>query len=231
MISNPMLIFAAMKLRWLFGTCLVLTLISGISFAQGLNHPRDIFPALRQSPKLLIGLDSRRSIISSRDVQIMGLRASLDFESRIRLGFGVYFLASKFERLFLIPDQLGNVNSVHSRLKFTYMSAYFEYVLFSNKHWEFSTPIHLGIGDVGFTIVDQEPQTVLLTEMNLVGSYKILPFIGLAGGFGYRLLLAGGETIREKFNAPTYSFGLKLWMGYLFDKYIKKKKPPTSSMP
>lgn len=201
---------------------LLLSLALGLQ-AQVFHDPREVPNALRQPPKLSVGLDSRRSFISARDVKVIGLRASMDFDHRARIGFGVYFLASPFFRTFIRPDLQGELDTLQGRLEFTYMSAFFEYVILSTKRWECSLPIHIGIGDVAFRGIPDPAQTVLLSETTLLASYKIFPFIGLGGGIGYRQILAGGELLRENFNSPTYSFGLKFWLGYLYDKLIKRK--------
>ena len=199
--------------------------------AQLLNPPRDIPAAFRQSPKLLVGLDSRRSFVSGRDVKVMGVRVGLDFEKRARVGFGVYTLASEFNRNFIRTDFFGIVDTIQAQLRFNYLTAYFEYVLLTTKHWEVSLPLHIGIGDVSFTKINQDPKSFLLGEMMVLANYKIFPFLGLAAGVGYRQILLGGYAIRDNFDAPSYSFGIKFWAGYLVDKIIKKKKEPVPILP
>ncbi len=209
--------------KLVFTCCFLLFLVGKGLLAQGLQSPKDWAASLRQAPKLNVGLDSRHSFISSRDVSTLGLKVSLDFENRLRFGYGVYFLfRNRIVRDFALTDSLGNNYTVKSELQFTYLSAFAEYVFFLNDHWEFSAPINLGIGDVGFSNINQEKKTVLLTEFGVMGSYKIFPFFGLGGGIGYRQILAGGQFIRDDFNSPTYSFGLRFWVGYLYKKYIKK---------
>jgi hypothetical protein len=202
-------------------------MLAGQLPAQVFNDLRKLGPALRQAPKMTLCLDSRRSFISASDVKTLGLRTSLDFDKRARLGFGVYFLASSFYHNFIRVDGLGQPDTVRAKLRFTYMTAYFEYVILSTKRWECSVPVHLGIGDVGFSELNEEPKTVLLTEATVLASYKIFPFFGLGGGVGFRQILAGGNPIRENFNSPTYSFGLKFWFGYLYERYIKKSDPQS----
>ncbi|MBL0015687.1 MAG: hypothetical protein KA239_03555 [Bacteroidia bacterium] len=199
--------------------------------AQLLNPPRDIPAAFRQSPKLLVGLDSRRSFVSGRDVKVMGVRVGLDFEKRARVGFGVYTLASEFNRNFIRTDFFGIVDTIQAQLRFNYLTAYFEYVLLTTKHWEVSLPLHIGIGDVSFTKINQDPKSFLLGEVMVLANYKIFPFLGLAAGVGYRQILLGGYAIRDNFDAPSYSFGIKFWAGYLVDKIIKKKKEPVPILP
>lgn len=217
------LIFVAVN-RLIFTVLIGFLLVAASLSAQVINPPRDLGPAFRQSPKLLVGLDSRRSFISGRDVKMMGIRVGLEFDKRARVGFGVYTLASQFQRKFVQINYLGLADTVTTQLEFSYMSAYFEYILLTTKHWEVSFPIHLGVGDVGFSKVATEPQACLLGEVNVWASYKILPFLGLAGGVGYRQILLGGTAIRENFNAPTYSFGIKFWAGYFVEKIKALRK-------
>lgn len=203
--------------------CFLLLLIGQSLRAQGFQSPKDWAASLRQAPKLNVGIDTRHSFISSREVSTLGVKVSLDFENRLRFGYGVYFLfRNRIVRDFALTDSLGNNYTVKSELRFTYLSAFAEYVFFLNDRWEFSAPIHLGIGDVGFSNINQAKKTVLLTELGVMGSYKIFPFFGLGGGIGYRQILAGGQVVRQDFNSPTYSFGLRFWVGYLYKKYIKK---------
>jgi hypothetical protein len=212
-----------------FAILVLLLLLSVVAVnAQLLNAPRELPSAFRQPPKLLVGLDSRRSFVSGRDVKVMGVRVGLDFEKRARVGFGVYTLASEFNRNFIRTDFFGIIDTVNAQLKFSYLTAYFEYVLLTTKRWEVSLPFHLGLGDQSFTKLNQEPKSFLLGEVLVLANYKIFPFLGLAAGVGYRQMLVGGFAIREDFDAPSYSFGIKFWAGYFVDKYLKKKPAATT---
>lgn len=197
-------------------------LLAGPLKAQVLQSPKDWPAALRLAPKFNVSLDSKRSFISNRDVKTLGLKAVLDFDNRVRLGFGVYFLQSPFYRYLTVSDYYGVQDTVQAKLDFVFMTSFFEYVFLTTKRWELSSPFALGIGDVVFRNVGMKPQPVLASELGLQGSYKVFPFIGLGGGIGYRQILSGGKLIRENFNSPTYSFGLKFWFGYLYEKYLKK---------
>ncbi|MEY3443081.1 MAG: hypothetical protein RLZZ519_1362, partial [Bacteroidota bacterium] len=152
----------------------------------------------------------------------------LDFEKRARVGFGVYTLASQFNRNFIRTDFFGIVDTIESQLRFNYLTAYFEYVLLTTKHWEVSIPLHLGVGDASFTKLNQEPKSFLLGEVLVLANYKIFPFLGLAAGIGYRQILVGGYAIRENFDAPSYNFGIRFWAGYFVEKYLKKKNQKMS---
>jgi hypothetical protein len=185
--------------------------------------------AFLNSPKFQLGLDNRRSFIRDRDVGIIGLRAGLDFEGRARVGFGVYTLSSPFEETLVQKDFLGILDTTRARLRLSYMTAYFGYVLFLTKRWEVSVPVHLGVGDYRYTKLRMDPRTYLMTEAGLSASYRIAPFIGLTGGIGHRVVLAGGAAIRQSFNAATYSLGIKIWTGYILERFMEMRKRRTQS--
>lgn len=220
------------RVNWkvcLFG--LGLMFVGCLAKGQLLNSPKALPAAFAQTPKLLVGLDTKRSFITDRDVKIMGVRVGLDFDKRARVGFGVYTLASPYHRVFSLETPFGNPRAVNSQLRFVYMSAYFEYVLLLTKHWEVSLPLHVGVGDVSFSKLAGTPNPFLMSELTVLASYKIFPFFGLAAGVGYRQIVLGGDAIGRNFNAPTYNLGIKLWAGYLVEKVLEKraKKKAQSS--
>ena len=101
--------------------------------AQGLTHPRDIPAAFHESPKLMVELDSRRSFISNRDNQILGGRIGFNFDQNIAVGFGLYALASRFDKSFTLTNEIGGIDTIRSRLKFAYISMWAEYILLVTK--------------------------------------------------------------------------------------------------
>lgn len=190
---------------------------------QGLTRPGDIPEAFRESPKLMVELDSRRSIFSNRDNQILGTRIGLNFDQKIAAGFGLYFLASRFEKTMTVPDGSGGIHLVESRLRFAYMNAWAEYMLLVTKRWEVSIPVTLGFGEAEFSGFESQTYTqMVLLETSLEAQYKIFPWLGLGAGFGYRQPLAVSRSFPEKLNGPIYRFGVRLFLGYVVKKILGK---------
>lgn len=203
-------------------------LLPFLGLSQGVNKPRDIRDAFHSpNAKLIVGLDSRRSFISRRDVQVFGVRGGYDLDNKVRFGVGAYFLRSPFYRTFFFenPDN-GGRDTLTARLRFNYMTLFVEPVLLSTRRWEVSFPLHLGIGDSryegpgpidAFTL-----RTVMLTEVGVAAHYKIFQWIGLGAGVGFRQMIRGNIYIREDFNAPTYSFAVKIFTGYIIDQVFNR---------
>lgn len=215
-----------MKWRFIFLTC-CLVFLAPRAFNQIWIPPSEMVEAVRDGDnKLILGFDTRRSFISNQNVRLFGIKCGLDFDTKIRLGFGVYFLANPFKRTLVIPEA-DSVRIVNAQLRFAYVSLFAQPVWLSTRRWEISSPFHLGIGESyyqgpGSIIALETNRTVLLAELSATIQYKIVPWIGLGAGFGYRQMILGNAFVREDFNAPVYSLGIKLFLGYLYNKYFRE---------
>lgn len=198
--------------------------VAGFAQAQPLQQFADgISESYRSKPKIIVGFDSRRSFISSRDVSIFGVRAGFDLAPKVRMGFGLYGLSTPFYRNFITYNDSTCLDTIQGRLQFGYMSVFWEYVLLQNRRWEFSAPIHIGIGASEFRGVDQTRNPVGVTEVSIQGQYKILTWFGLGAGVGYRVLMPRNQAVTENFNAPLYAIRMKLFIGELYDSVFKGK--------
>lgn len=201
--------------------------------SQTLVSPGAAFRALSSTPKFTAGFDTKRSFISNRDVSIFGVRVGLDFDRKIRMGFGTYFLSTPFFRRteVVFPGAGGAVDTIPAKLNFSYFAYFIEYVLFYSKRWEVGVPFYVGVGEVNFReIPGFRPRPVLIGQAVLRADYKILPFIGLSGGVGYRAIMAGNALIEENFNSPVYVFGVKLWLDWFLKKAWPDKFGPAEEI-
>lgn len=194
-----------------------------------LTRPADIRDAFRSDKvKVSVGLDSRRSFVSRQDVNMLGARAGLDFDGMVRVGGGIYFLFSDIHQQFVLTNpSTGEDSTVTARLRFNYITFFFEPVILKSRRWEISIPLHLGLGDTYFEgagFDQSRPRTVVLSEASVIGHYKIFPWIGLGGGVGYRTMLKGNNLLGENFHAPIYMFTLKIFVGWIYLKLFKPEK-------
>lgn len=184
-----------------------------------------IHTSFHTKPKFFLGFDTRRSFISNRDVKIFGLRAGLEWNHRVRLGIGLYGLLSPYLRSYeRLNDSTGLLDTIAAPLRFGYLSGFAEYVVVNKKRWELSVPLHLGLGSSRFEGFEAETEGgFLLTELSLQAQYKILKWIGLGGGVGYRWLIIPNNKVQEDFNSPIYIFKIKIFMGEIVKAVFKKK--------
>lgn len=157
-----------------------------------------------------------------------GIRVGLDFDGLVRVGGGLYFLSSDVYHQFLLSDPAtGGPYTAIGKLNFRYVSIFFEPVLLRSKRWEISIPLHLGIGDsyyegAGFEL--SQPKTALLSEASLSCQYKILPWVGLSGGVGYRRLLREINPTGENLHAPIYIFSIKFFAEWVYLKIFNPER-------
>ena len=92
---------------------------------------------------------------------------------------------------------------IKSPLKYYFASAFYEPILYQDKHWELSIPFQLGIGNSYFSywmnkekiIYDQS--TIINIESVISGHYKIFWWAGIGTGVGYNYNI---KTNKLKFN-------------------------------
>jgi hypothetical protein len=201
----------------LCGLLLLLGLAGPIS-AQVLVSPRSAWEAFEKKPKIFGGFDSHRSFINNRDVNIFGVRVGLEFDHRVRMAVGAYTLQSDFQRQFVVPRPSG-LDTIDAKLRYSHLTYILEYIALTSKRWAISFPVAVGLAEANFPQVPGfQKQQFMLGSLGMYVQYKIFPFLGIAGGVGYRTILVGSPLITENFNGPTYSFGVKLYLGWFIRK-------------
>ncbi|HBX50160.1 MAG: hypothetical protein A2275_11700 [Bacteroidetes bacterium RIFOXYA12_FULL_35_11] len=184
-------------------------------------------------PRVAFRFDSKTTFISNSGVSIWGLNLGLDFNKKLKSGIGFYFLRSRLHKNQLISREFLSDTTVNSRLFVYYGGIFAEYVFFQNKKWEMSFPLQVGFGnswyryDVSGRLYDRDKHFIALYEANISAQYKILWWLGVGAGIGYRLMIVNNKAIEENFNAPIYTIKTKFFFGDIYRKYFPKKKMET----
>jgi len=190
----------------------------------------------QKKTRFLFSFDARRSFVNGQGARFWGLRLGFERNWRHRFGIGLYGLADPVELAGIrwqVPgtdttDTFLDTSSVN--FSFNYNSLFYERVIFRNRKWEASVPLHLGFGRIRGTFIDrfQRPWTVVnapvaLLEMSAVGHHNIWPWFAIGGGVGYRALLLDDNRVTESFNAPIYLIKAKLMVGPLYKAIFKQE--------
>ncbi|HNP49176.1 MAG TPA: hypothetical protein PKK99_02020 [Bacteroidia bacterium] len=207
---------------------------SSDSHAQVLDT---LYSSLEKKPKFFINILNYYGFISKDFANFSGLKFGLNYNKRVRFGFGVAALdaGSVVSSISIEEDSLAY--TTNGELKFSFLSASAEYVFYHQYPWQFSIiPYNLAVGTAGYeyirrsdhTRVSTPSETVITFQPELTGQFSIFRWIGLGASFGYRKTLYSSKNIRENFNSPTFSVGLKLFMDEIykiaFPNGIGKKK-------
>ncbi len=193
----------------------LLLLLTGVSIIQAQTPTEDTLrAALRYKPKPYIDFGGRNSFVQNSRADIWGIKFGMSFHKRVRVGLGYNFMSSDLTAPLSVTEAGGATQTIQQHMKMRYGAAYFEYVYFKNKHWEFSIPLQLGAGasKYMYTIANQEfnrdRELILLYEPMVQTSYYIFPWLGLEADAGIRLMIKGNSEIGKNFNGPMYAFGV-----------------------
>lgn len=189
---------------------------------QTINLMDSIATAFQQPAKIQFKLDSRNSFISGNNASVMGVKLGIEFGKTASIGVGYNWLYTKMRTE--IIDEIENT-PVQADIVFRYIAPYFVYSFYHKNKWDISIPIQFGIGmsraqytnSVGVK-VKQNEGLIVLYEPAMTLEYAVLPFIGIGGGVGYRLMLKNNKAINERFTAPTYKLVFSLKLGVLYNQ-------------
>ena len=200
-----------------------LTFVKGIFFVVLLSATTvanaqfldSIKTSFHHNPKLDLRGELRNSFITTALARVIALKIGLDFNKTVKVGFGYNVLYTEVYK----GGADGPVPK--KKLRLNYISPYMVYTYYRKGNWELSIPVQFGFGtsdyvDVDKSMIGMTGNPVVLYEPYMSAQYRLLRYIGLGVGMGYRILLVGNKSIGQNFNSPIYVFKAKIFFGDLF---------------
>lgn len=195
-----------------------------LGFFVSTHASAQFFDTLRQSfkarPKFFFQFDSYNSVVTGSRANAKGFKTGLDFDRKIRLGIGYFWLN---------PDvvekrKIENGDTVRAQLKSGYFTVGAEYVLLNKDPWQVSVPVHLGFGKSFFVYPDPTSEAdkkiasngIILFEPAVTGHYKIIKWVGVGFGVGYRVMLKNNPEVIDNFNSPIYVLRIKIFFDEIY---------------
>lgn len=193
---------------------------AGLGYAQNSSNKifeDDFKKSFKSKPQLDIKFDSRFSFIRGNDLRTSGFKIGVSFNRKFKMGLGYNQLIIPTKSS-IIDD---NGKKIDVELKYIYFSPYFEYVYFSSKRWEFNLSAQVGIGSGHYQYYNEDIQktirtrysTILSYEPAMLIDYKIIRWVGIGTGVGYRLIFYKNSDIEEHLSSPVYIVKLKIYLG------------------
>lgn len=172
--------------------------------------------SFKAKPKLDVKFDNRFSFIRDNDVKTIGIKVGLSFRRKFKVGLGLNQMLLPVET-FAFNDK---DESVPVELEYSYFSPYIEYVYYNTRKWEFSLSTQLGFGGASYQFKNSNGKktklvqsAVLSYEPAMLIDYKIIRWIGIGTGIGYRMVYYKAPGIKENFSSPEYVIKLKIYLG------------------
>jgi hypothetical protein len=212
----------------------LLVFLFAIPFFSSAQLLDTIKTALKQKPKFFFELGGYNSIITGTKANASGFKIGLDFGKKIRFGAGYFVLNTDIVERFsdVIKD-----DTVRAELKSNYFTVGAEYVMYNNDPWQITVPADLGFGKSYFLGPDSvtgktfiHKGGIILFEPAITGHYKIIKWVGIGFGFGYRFMLKNNPSVRDNFNSPLYTLYIKFFVDEIYNSiFVKKKKENSTS--
>ena len=163
------------------------------------------------------GFDSRNSFIDNKRVGVQYLKMGVDFEKKFTMGVGYAWLNANtpiYNKTGYFDSELKRDTTVNRQLSLQYIACYINYIYYKSKRWEFSVPLQVGVGKLGYKYdykgisKKDDAGYCFLYEPEVNVKFTILRWLGVEGDVGYRLLFHDSHFIKNTFNSPLFSFGV-----------------------
>ncbi len=186
-----------------------------VSFQAQTPMMDTLLSAFHYRPKPSFDFGTRNSFVQNSRADIWGIKLGVSFHKRVRIYAGYNYMTSDLQAPYAFMGD-GKLQEVTLHMKLNYGAVCFEYVYYKTKHWEFSLPLQLGIGESRYqyayegTLRNRDGGLIILYEPMVATEYYIFPWLGVEVDVGLRLMLRNNSAINKEFNGPMYAFGLFL---------------------
>jgi len=158
---------------------------------------------------------------------ILGFKFGFSMLHKHKVGLGFNYLYSNIYHLKNLS--IDNISyDIKSPLTYYFFSAFYEQILYQDKHWELSLPFQLGIGQSYFSYwIDNkkilyDKSTIINIESVLSGHYKIFWWVGIGSGLGYNYNIKTNPQIQKSFNGFIFYIKIKVFVGDIYRRMYKK---------
>lgn len=168
-------------------------------------------------------IEAKQTSLRGHNVQLLGFRGGMQWQKKYKAGLGYYFMSSKVDEKLIYQGI-----EVPARLKFNLVSVYGEFTFYQSNKWTLNAGLQPGVGwknnQLGAN-TKLEKEVFMSLEPNISGNYKILYWVGLGGGLGYRQVLLGYPLSAYRLSGPDINFNVVIFFDALFKKFILGQNP------
>lgn len=177
----------------------------------------------KKSLSPFVVFDNYYSFIGNKSADVWGFRAGVTLNEKWRFGAGYNFISSDIIELKILPEEevpYAKNDTVKAQLFFRYFPLMAEYLHYNKGPWQISTSLQVGYGQSYFQYFDKNDEKrrifkkgVVASQLGVHAQYKIVKWVGLTSGLGYRIMLVNNKEIDKKMNSPIFAIGLKIYLG------------------
>lgn len=194
----------------------VFTLLLQLTSLQAQNNEK------RQLSPFLV-LDTYQSFIGNKSADVFGFRGGVEWNHLWRFGAGYNKISADIIEYKTLPSSeipFAKNDTVKAQLYLTYYPVMAEYIFFRQDPWQMSIPFQIGYGKSYFQYFDINDKGrkifsrgVMVSQTGLNAQYKIIRWVGVTAGVGYRIMLKNNPEIETQMNSPVFAVGIKIFLG------------------
>jgi hypothetical protein len=196
-------------------TLLLLLFLPSLLLAQKSEHKKNHLSPTFQ-------LDTYYSFIGNKGADVWGFRAGVSLNNEWKFTAGYNKIKADIIEYKTLPQSELPYSThpvVKAQLYLKYYPLSAEYVFFSKDPWQLSVPVSIGYGRSYFEYFDSKnaprdifKHGVLVNYDGISAQYKVVKWVGLGAGLGYRVMLVNNPNISTNFNSPVFSFQIKIFL-------------------
>lgn len=209
------------------------------------SHDSPLVSFRKSNARFFLTGDRTGSFVGGKSASTNELKLGIEFKKKLRLGIGIGALVSDVvQERTIVTSQTNLDTTVNSELSLTFFSLNSEYVFYDSKRWQIAMPVGIGIGSSYFAYFENVNGTfkqsrldeggVIMFGASGLATYRILRWVGVSGGTGYRIALISNSKVQESFNSFVYIVKIRVFLGEIYKSVFPrgvsgKRDPPYSN--
>lgn len=177
----------------------------------------------KEKPTLIFSFEKRNSFVQDATADLNGIKLGVDFDNKVKITLARYKLVADIVEQKTVKTNAGKDTTVRANLQMLYVAPGAEYVIYKDDVWQVSVPVEVGFGKSYFEYFVQRSerkkildQSILLIEPGISGHYKLVKWIGLGFGAGYRSMLQNNKEVDTRMSSFTFSLGIKIFFSEVY---------------
>lgn len=168
--------------------------------------------------KISFQLDNRFTTVNEKNISIFGAKVGLTYKKLTRFGIGTSFALKPVTNTFVN----NNMQTVENTNSFWYVGFFNDWILLKNNRWNCFVTEQIGVGAPQFTssingqTISDEKVILYVNELSAQAQYKIIPWLGVGAGIGYRHSLNNDAHIKSVVNGPVFIAKVIVYPGAIF---------------
>ncbi|AND64081.1 hypothetical protein AX766_06485 [Flavobacterium covae] len=157
--------------------------------------------------RFIFQMDNRFSSLRGNHISILGTKIGFQYKNKFRFGLGSSFILSPVNITY-VNKKTQAIND--NKVSMWYGSLFTDWIFYKNPKWECFLTEQIGFGKPSFVreinddIVRDTNISLYVNEISGQTNYRILKWLGLGAGVGYRAVLNSKAALKTTFDAPIY---------------------------